>query len=108
MAEFLLFILIFKRSVPLKYDRERARSEDSKMLYKICIKYPSYKFCRGNFFMFLTGNSCLTLKNYVITQFLVEVKGKIKPLINDAEAQKNASFKIKISYGRRSYVKRDN
>lgn len=33
---------------------------------------------------------------------------KIKPLINDAEAQKNASFKIKISYGRRSYVKRDN
>lgn len=46
--------------------------------------------------MFLTGNSCLTLKNYVITQFLVEVKGKIKPLINDAEAQKNASFKLKF------------
>lgn len=33
---------------------------------------------------------------------------KIKALINDAEAQRNASFKIKISYGRRSYVKRGN
>lgn len=34
---------------------------------------------------------------------------KIKPLINDAEAQKNASFKIKISYGQTFVcVKRDN
>lgn len=47
--------IFLKRGIPLKYDWKCARS----MLCKICIKYPSYKFCRGNSFFYVSNGALL-------------------------------------------------